>query len=185
MYRYPSQLLKRVKRHIASGGIIAYPTESCFGLGCDPFNYKAVAKVIKLKGRSKAKGLIAIAGKEKQLGKLILPLNKEAKQELSQYWPGPFSIILPVTSKVPQNLIGKHEKIAVRVTRHKMVGQLCNYLNMPLVSTSANKSGCRSIRNYRDCKRIFGQSVFVLPGITNFAKRPSTIIDWQTKQVLR
>ena len=90
-----------------------------------------------------------------------------------------------MTNKVPQNLIGKHKKIAVRVTRHKMVGQLCNYLNMPLVSTSANKSGRRSISNYRDCKRIFGQSVLVLPGITNFAKRPSTIIDWQTKQVLR
>jgi len=185
MYRYSSELLLKVKNHIKNGGIIAYPTESCYGFGCDPFNYTAINKIINLKGRSKTKGLIVIAGSQKHLSGLIMPLSEKDKNEIKNYWPGPFSLILPVTKKVPQNLIGKHRKIAVRVTRHQLVQQLCNSLNMPLVSTSANKSGCRSIKTYRECIRQFGKDVMVLPGNTNFAKKPSTIIDWETKRQLR
>ncbi|MBP9742862.1 MAG: Sua5/YciO/YrdC/YwlC family protein [Burkholderiales bacterium] len=114
-----------------------------------------------------------------------MPLTIEDKQELDKYWPGAFSLILPVTNKVPRNLMGKNHKIAVRVTKHSLVKQLCNSLNLPLVSTSANRSGNKPIRNYRECVRQFGKKVLVLPGLTNFAKQPSTIIDWATRQILR
>ncbi|MEN9946001.1 MAG: hypothetical protein RLZZ293_387 [Pseudomonadota bacterium] len=183
---YSSILLKQIAQHLANGGVIAYPTESCYGFGCDPFNYKAINQVIYIKGRSKTKGLIVIAGEQKQLKRLIKPLNHQDQQLINQnYWPGFFSIILPVSKQVPTNLTGKHRKVAVRVTKHKLVRQICNQLNSPLVSTSANKSGYYAIKNYRDCLRQFGQQVMVLPGKIGFAKRPSTIIDWQTKQILR
>lgn len=185
MYKYNAMLLRKAKRHINSGGVIAYPTESCYGFGCDPFNYKAVAKIIKLKGRFKAKGLIVIAGRIEQLKNLTVPFALEDKVSIGKYWPGPYSLILPAMPNIPRNLTGSHSKVAVRVTKHVLVRQLCNYLNSPLVSTSANKSGRKSIKTYRECSRLFGNKVLVLPGCTNFAKRPSTVIDWETKEIIR
>ena len=83
---------------------------------------------------------------------------------------GFYSIVLPVAQQIPRNLIGTHRKIAVRVTRHKLVKQLTSSLNMPLVSTSANKSGHRSVKTHRECIRQFGKRVMVLSGTTNLQK---------------
>jgi L-threonylcarbamoyladenylate synthase len=185
MYRYSIKLLNQARRHLAAGGVIAYPTESCYGLGCDPLQPKAIARILNLKGRSKAKGLIVIAAAETQLKNLIQPLSLKDKKEMSQYWPGPFSLILPSTTKVPSNLIGKQTKVAVRVTKHQLVQQLCRSLGLALVSTSANRTGHKPCRNYREAMRQFGKQVLVLPGLTNFAKNPSTVIDWTTKTRLR
>lgn len=183
MHSYYSQsTLKKVKSHIKKGGVIAYPTEYCYGLGCDPLNRKAVDKIIKLKGRSKTKGLIVIAGKNSELKSLICPISPN---EVSKYWPGPYSLILKTMKNVPKNLTGRHEKIAVRITKHELVKQICKYLNSPLVSTSANISGHRPLKNYRDCARTFGVNVMVLPGLTKFARKPSTLIDLESKNILR
>lgn len=182
---YSTKLLQKVKAHLKNGGLIAYPTESCYGFGCDPFNYKAIAKLIKVKGRSKTKGLIVISSSTSQLHKLIQPIANDQKTKLAKYWPGFYSLILRVTSKVPRNLIGSHSKVAVRVSLHPHVKQLCYSLNTPLVSTSANKSGHHSIKNYRECQRQFGKRVLVLPGKIGKAKRPSTIIDWESQKILR
>lgn len=184
-YRYSTNLLNRVRKHIAKGGIIAYPTEYCYGFGCSPFQQQSIAKILKLKRRSKGKGLIVIAAQRRQLQSLIQPLAAADEGLVGQYWPGPYSLILPVKAQVPQNLIGKHAKIAVRVTRHILVRQLCQALNSALISTSANRAGFKPVRSYRECMRQFGKTVMVVPGITNFAKRPSTIIDWATKEKLR
>lgn len=185
MRYYSPAKIREIKRHLRNGGVIAYPTESCYGFGCDPFNYSAINKIIQLKGRNKAKGMIVIVGSVNQLQNVISPLHENDKSQLTQYWPGFYSIILPVSRQIPRNLIGAHRKIAVRVTRHKLVKQLTNALNMPLVSTSANKSGHQSIKTYRECVRQFGKQVMVLAGTTNFAKKPSTILDWESKKILR
>lgn len=182
---YPSLLLNKIKQHLKRGGVIAYPTESCYGLGCDPFNFKAVNKIIKLKGRSKTKGMIVIAGDMLQLQNIITPLSENEQHELKKYWPGFYSLIMSANSRVLPNITGKNHKVAVRVTKHELVRQLCCAVKMPLVSTSANRSGCKSIKSYKECKRQFGRQVMVLPGIIGFAKSPSTIIDWQTKMILR
>lgn len=186
MKYYSTQLLQEVQQHIQNGGVIAYPTESCYGFGCDPFNPIAIQKIINLKRRNKNKGMIVIAGSIKQLDKLIQPLNNEEIESIfNNYWPGSYSLILPVTKKVPHILVGQHKQIAVRITKHELVKQLCNYLNMPLVSTSANKSGNKSIKTYKECVRHFGNDVLVLPGNTLFAKKPSTIIDYKNKKIYR
>lgn len=185
MRYYSPAKLRQIKHHLQNGGVIAYPTESCYGFGCDPFNFVAINKIIKLKGRNKAKGMIVIAASVNQLQKVIAPLNEADKTELTRYWPGFYSIVLPVAQQIPRNLIGTHRKIAVRVTRHKLVKQLTSSLNMPLVSTSANKSGHRSVKTHRECIRQFGKRVMVLSGTTNFARSPSTILDWESKKIFR
>ena len=185
MKPYSITLLRKAIAHIRCGGVIAYPTESCYGLGCDPFNYKAIKSIINLKGRNPKKGLIVIASRTSQLKNLvILPDNLN---DVNRYWPGPYTLLLRKkhNNKIPHILHGKHVQIAVRVSAHKLVCQLCNFLNIPLVSTSANYSGCKSAKNYADCKRLFGNKVLVLPGRTSLAKRPSTIIDWESGRILR
>jgi L-threonylcarbamoyladenylate synthase len=185
MYRYSNHTLAKIKQHIANGGVIAYPTESCYGFGCDPLNRKAIDSVIKLKKRSKNKGMIVIASSKSQLNKIIKPLDTKSYNAVDEYWPGPYSLILKTKYNVPKNLIGKYSKIAVRVTKHELVKQICNSLGYPIISTSANISGKRSIKTYRECYKQFGSKVLVLPGLIGFAKKPSTIIDWETRTVLR
>jgi L-threonylcarbamoyladenylate synthase len=178
---YKIGLLRSVRAHLKSGGVIAYPTESCFGLGCDPFNHKAINKILSLKNRDKKKGLIVIAGGISQLSKIIYPLP----ETVATYWPGPNTLLVRAKSKVLYGVTGRHSKIAVRVTAFKPVIRLCNYLNMPLISTSANPAGFQSAKTYSTCRHMFGNKIMVLPGTTGFFKRPSTIIDWDTKKILR
>lgn len=185
MQSYNSNLLHKIRQCIKNGGIIAYPTEHCYGFGCDPFNYTAINQLLKIKRRDKAKGLIVVAGTIGQLDRLIMPLALPDVQNLRAYWPGFYSILMPKTNAALKILTGKHSKISVRVSRHPLIGQLCKSLNMALVSTSANYSGHRVSKTYRDCSRKFGKKMLVLPGVTNFAKKPSVIIDWYTQKILR
>ncbi|MCC2644848.1 MAG: threonylcarbamoyl-AMP synthase [Burkholderiales bacterium] len=185
MQSYNNTLLNKIRRHIRGGGVIAYPTESCYGFGCDPFNHRAINQILKIKCRDKAKGLIVVADNINQLNQLIMPLSYNDKLKLKAYWPGFCSILMPSSIKAPKILIGKHKTLAVRVSKHDLIRQLCKFLNMPLVSTSANYSGCESIKTYRECLQQFGKKVMVLPGNTNFAKKPSTIIDWRTGRIYR
>jgi L-threonylcarbamoyladenylate synthase len=185
MQAYSNNLLHKIQRHIKNGGIIAYPTEFCYGFGCDPFNYRAINNILRIKQRDKAKGLIVIAANIHQLDKLIIPISLHDRQKLKKYWPGFFSILLPSKKNTLNVLIGAHNKLAVRISNHDLVKQLCNYLHMPLVSTSANLSGHKPIKCYRECVRQFGKKVMVLPGNTGFAKNPSTIIDWKSGQIIR
>ncbi len=186
MNYYPITLLRAVKRHIKNGGVIAYPTEFCYGLGCDPFNYCAIDKILKIKQRNSNKGMIVIASRQNQLEKLIQPITLIEQIEIDKYWPGHFTLVLPLNSRhVLSNLSGKHDELAVRVSKHKSVIQLCDYLNLPIVSTSANKSGCKPIRTYKDCLKQFDSSIMILPGLVGQIKNPSTIIHWQTRQILR
>ncbi|MCC2625770.1 MAG: threonylcarbamoyl-AMP synthase [Burkholderiales bacterium] len=185
MQSYNSSLLGKIRRHIKNGGVIAYPTESCYGFGCDPFNYKAIKQILKIKRRDKAKGLIIIAASVDQLNQLIAPISANDKNKLKEYWPGFYSLLMPTTDKTLSILGGKHKTLAVRVSKHDLVRQICSFINMPIVSTSANYSGHKSIKTYRECVKQFGKKVLVLPGNTNFAKKPSTIIDWKTGKTLR
>ncbi|MEN9391475.1 MAG: hypothetical protein RL017_773 [Pseudomonadota bacterium] len=184
MRGYSQLQLKKIRQHIKNGGLIAYPTEHCYGLGCDPFNRKALRALIKLKGRNPKKGFIVIASNVQQLKDIVvMPTNTN---EFNAVWPGPVTLLLEAQQqKTPVILRGKHSTIAVRVTKHKLVIQLCNFINSPLVSTSANFSGLKPSKTYKNCLQQLGRRVMVLPGLTNFAPKPSTIIDWHSKKRLR
>lgn len=182
---YSAQLIHKIHKHLKNGGVIAYPTESCYGFGCDPHNHKAINKIIRIKGRSKSKGLIVVASRIEQLKNIVDNAEKLDQSEFAEFWPGFFSLLLPASDKIQRNLIGNHKKIAVRISKHPLIQQICTQLNTALVSTSANQSGHISSANYRDCKHKFGKQVMVLSGTTLFAKKPSTIIDWESKKILR
>lgn len=176
---------RAIKRHLRLGGVIAYATESCFGLGCDPDNRNALKKILRLKQRPQAKGVILIAADFRQLQRYTAPLTQAQSQQIQSTWPGPHTWLLPKSSDCPIWLTGKHEKIAVRVTAHWPAARLCRGLKMALVSTSANVSGGRAIRTARECQRQFGSQVLVVPGLVGKRRKPSTIQDIITGATFR
>jgi L-threonylcarbamoyladenylate synthase len=172
--------------YLRAGGIIAYPTESVFGLGCDPANRQAVYRVLRIKGRPQRKGLILIASDLSQLQPYIAPLNAEQQSRLAQSSTmKPYTWVVPRANDCPRWLTGQHRSIAVRLTTHPLCRKLCRDSGTALVSTSANRSGGRPVKSTRDCLRRFGSQARVIRGRTGGAKRPSTIADLLTGRILR
>lgn len=167
------------------GGLIAYPTESCYGLGCDPRNPHALKRLIDLKGRDASKGMLLIADRLKRLEPYMQPLAPADLARMKRSWPGPVTWVVPASAACPPLLTGGRPTIAVRVTAHPGAARLCRALRMALVSTSANKSGRKPAKTAAECRRIFGARVRVVAGRIGPRRRPSTLIDLATGTVLR
>jgi L-threonylcarbamoyladenylate synthase len=166
------------------GGIIAYPTESCYGLGCDPMNRRAVEKILRLKGRAAAKGLILVAANRRQLFPYATRTSIAAAWKKG-LWPGPVTWVLPAARTCPDWLTGGRGTVAARITAHPEAAGLCKQAGMALVSTSANKSGGKPAKTWRQCLRLFGRRAQVFKGCIGARKRPSTLIDLASGKVLR
>ncbi|MHB1237439.1 MAG: L-threonylcarbamoyladenylate synthase [Gallionella sp.] len=176
---------RRIAAHIRRGGVIAYPTESCYGLGCDPDNRRAVQRILRLKGRPQHKGLILIAAHYHQVARYLQPLTQDQQQRLKTAGTQVVTYLMPALHSAPRWLRGSHGTLAVRLTAHKQAARLCRGLNSALVSTSANRSGQRPARTYAQCRRLFGSKVWVLPGRVGKRRNPSTIITWADGKIIR
>jgi L-threonylcarbamoyladenylate synthase len=179
--------LDQVRRHIRRGGVIAYPTEGVWGLGCDPWNNEAVARVLALKGRAMAKGLILVAGSIGQVNFLLQPLPAELGDRATEHWPGPVTCLLPdLDNQVPSQVKGRHRTIAVRVSAHPVVKALCDAADQPLVSTSCNPVGRPPARHPWQVRRYFpDDAVRLVHGALGGYRKPSRILDIATGQWLR
>ncbi len=170
-----------------AGDVIAYPTEAVFGLGCDPDNLEAVQRVLDVKTRPQDKGVILIASHFSQLEAYVdkTQLSEQQWQDVCATWPGPFTWIIPKRQEVSPLLSGGRASLAVRVTAHPTVKALCDAVNKPMVSTSANPSGAEPARNLAQIDAYFGDSVFKVDGVVDIHARPSKITDAVTGKVLR
>jgi L-threonylcarbamoyladenylate synthase len=176
---------RRIAAHLRRGGLIAYPTESCYGLGCDPDNRSAVQRLLKLKQRPQHKGLILIAASYRQVARYLQPITPAQQQQLKIAGAQAITYLMPALHSTPCWLRGGHDTLAVRLTAHKQAAQLCRGVNSALVSTSANRSGQRPARTYAQCQRLFGRKVWVLPGRAGKHKKPSTISMWADGKIIR
>ena len=147
--------LRIASNTIQTGGVIAYPTEAVWGLGCDPFNHQAVSKILSLKGRPMSKGLILIAANTQQFDFILKDLSEKQLSILNQSWPGPYTWIVPNNGSVPYWVSGEHSGVALRVSNHPFVQALCGYYGGPIVSTSANPQGKPEARNRWQVFRFF------------------------------
>jgi L-threonylcarbamoyladenylate synthase len=128
---------------LQTGGVIAYPTEAVWGLGCDPRNEQAVLRLLAIKQREVDKGLILIASHLDQLRPFLNLAAVPAKNlaEVFASWPGPHTWVMPASTAAPRWITGAHDGIAVRISAHPLVIELCNAYGGTLVSTSANRAG--------------------------------------------
>ena len=138
-------------------GVIAYPTESVFGLGCDPDCDAAIQKILELKQRPSHKGLILIAADIKQLANYgdFSVLTPTQISNIEKTWPGPFTWIVPVHKNLSKLISGDFDSVAVRVSDHPVVQQLCREFGKPIISTSANLSGLEACTNAQQVKDMF------------------------------
>ncbi len=125
------------------GGVLLYPTEAVWGIGCDPFDREAVLRLLAIKQRPVEKGMILIAAALDQFDGLLdwQALPAQRREAVQSGWPGPHTWIVPATARVPSWITGQHRGVAVRVSAHPQASALCAAFGGPLVSTSANLAG--------------------------------------------
>lgn len=180
------QVLRKAAHALWEGGVIAYPTEAVFGLGCDPGNSTAVTRILALKQRSVRLGLIVVASDIGQLHDLLAPLHPEVEARMRASWPGPQTWLAPAAKHCPGWLTGEHETLAVRVSAHPVVKALCQVANMAIVSTSANRSGRSPAKTALACRARFGNSLdLVVPGATGHQRRATSIRSALTGETIR
>jgi len=162
-------------RALKQGQLIAYPTESVYGLGCDPYNQAAILQLLALKQRPEHKGLILIASDFSQLAPFVCP-DAAMLARILPSWPAPITWVVPAQKWVPSCLKGKHDSLAIRVSAHPVVQQLCADYGGAIVSTSANVSQQAPARNALAVRQRFPQKeLFILKGASNQQAQPTAI----------
>lgn len=182
--------LQRVIRQaivcVNQGGLIAYPTEAVYGLGCDPDNEPALQRLLELKQRDPNKGLILISDDFCRLKPYLDYVEPTMAQRAFDSWPGPYTWLWPVRFGVSRLLHGQFDTLAVRVTDHPVVRDLCRYLGKPLVSTSANPAALVPAKSAQQVKQYFGNEVdMIVDAPLGDAIRPSEIRNVLTNQLIR
>lgn len=179
--------LSQLKQWFEQGQVFAYPTEAVFGLGCDPQNKEAVSRILKLKGREVDKGVILIASDFSQIGPYVdfglLP--EDNRDKIIASWPGPVTWLLPKSKYTPDWISGDSNMVAIRLTAHPLVRQMCDVVNQAIVSTSANPATLPPARNYHEIARYFGKELNVIQGTLGKQRSPSKIFHSQTMENIR
>ncbi|WP_438951049.1 L-threonylcarbamoyladenylate synthase [Porticoccus sp.] len=171
---------------LRSGGLIAYPTEAVWGLGCDPFAEATVMRLLALKKRRRDMGLILVAASMIQLESFLAGIPASDRRRLAASWPGPQTWLVPNNGYAPNWVTGGRETLALRVTDHPVAAALCRAYGGPLISTSANPHGLRPAMSLLKLNLYFhGQLDYVLPGFLGGLKSPTPIKNLITGEVVR
>lgn len=167
-----------VAKVVHNNGVICYPTEAVWGLGCHPRSETAFQRILTLKQRPQEKGVILIAANLAQITPYAdVSTNLEA--ELLQAWQGFTTCILPKTPNCPDYLCGQHGTIAVRLTQYDLLQNLCLAADTALVSTSANLTAQTVVKNLNEAKQLFQRGVdYYVDAPLGGAEKPSRIIDF-------
>ena len=182
--RHPRrQDIRRGVAHLRRGGVIAYPTEGVWGLGCDPRRRRALHRILALKGRPRHKGVLLVAGRTAETRRYWSAQDTD-QALLARFWPGT-TLVLPATPRVPFWIRGRHTGVAVRISSHSAIVALSRVFGGAMVSTSANPAGRQPARDLRTLYRYFGRSLWVLPARLGQQQHPSRIVDARSGRVLR
>lgn len=166
--------------------MIAYPTETVYGLGCDPLNAEAVIAILRLKQRKMGKGLIVVGADTAHLAPYIAPDQHHLLTLLEQTPEVPTTWLLPTHPAVPHWITGGRPRIALRLTRHPIAAQLCRTLGGGLISTSANPAGRPPACTALQVRRYFGNALdYIVTGNGGLTGKPSEIRDAVSGAVLR
>jgi len=180
-------IFKRACKTVKQGGVIAYPTEGVYGIGCDPYQQIAIARILSMKKRSIDKGFIVIASEWAQIQSWLGEVPAERFAEVRSTWPGSTTWVFPATTLVPQWIKGAYDSVAVRITAHPIAKQLCDELNGPLVSTSFNIEDGALARNEEEAKAslIAKHIDLIVPGEIGDEPGPTPIRDALSDDLIR
>lgn len=169
--------------HFNNGSVFAYPTEAVYGLGCDPENETAVMRLLEIKQRPINKGLILIAS---DFSQVEVYLKSLIESQLAYIQPSETTYIYPAKDSAPKWLTGDFDSLAVRISKHPLVRELCNTLDSALVSTSANLTGEEPAKTANEVAiALEGSIEVILDGETGDLEKPTQIRDSISGQIIR
>ena len=173
--------IKKTSEIINEGGIAIFPTDTVYGIGCDPYNKKSIKKIYEIKSRDTTK-LVPVLTYSKETAAKIAHIDEFTEKVIEKFWPGPLTIILKLTDVNLKKSLNLKNKIAIRVPNHKCTLELLKECNF-LVGTSANISGCPPYTDPDECfKKLQNYDIFV-DGGTITSKAVSTIIEIENKKI--
>jgi L-threonylcarbamoyladenylate synthase len=164
-------------RAIKSGKVVIFPTETVYGLGASPFSRKAVRKIYTLKGRSFGKPLAILVSDFDQIKPLVKSISPKAKKLMRKYWPGPMTLIFKKSKKIPAYVTAGEDTLGIRMPDHPVTKKLIITCGMPLVATSANKSGGNDPKTAGEAINQMKKVDLVLDGGRARIGKASTVID--------
>ena len=168
-------------RQLIEGRLLAYPTETLYGLGADPRQPAALERLFRAKGRSTEHSVPLVAGSRKQIEAHVGRLSPLGHRLADAFWPGPLTLVIPAHPTLSSRLLGGRNSVAVRVPGHPVARSLAVELGHPITSTSANRSGAPAARTAADAVDALGPELaVVLDGGVTGGGAPSTIVDVQT-----
>ena len=173
--------IKKTSQIIENGGIVVFPTDTVYGIGCNPYNENSVKKIYEIKSRIELKSLPVLAY-SLDVVKEITIIDKFTEKIIEKYWPGPLTLILELTDQKLKKSLNLGNKIAVRIPDSKCTLKLLEKCRL-LVGTSANISGNSSYTNPDECiKNIKNYDMFLNGGIIT-SKGESTIIEIENEEI--
>ncbi|MDC0155163.1 L-threonylcarbamoyladenylate synthase [Nitrosopumilus sp.] len=173
--------IRKSVESIENGGVIIFPTDTVYGIGCNPYDANAVKKIYEIKSREKIKSLPVLVSSV-EIVKQITIIDEFTEKIIKKYWPGPLTLILKLKDKNLKKSLNLEDKIAVRIPNSECTLKLLNKCDL-LVGTSANISGDSSFTDPQECmKNVKNYDVFV-DGGTITSKGESTIIEIENEKI--
>jgi L-threonylcarbamoyladenylate synthase len=170
--------LEQITEIISHGGVIAFRTDTFYGLGADPFNPSAVAKIRKLKGRKAGKPILLLISDINQVQNLLVETSALFNQVAGQHWPGPLTLIGVASTELPQELTAGSGTIGLRLPEDDRVRDLVRLCGGALTATSANPSGSAPARTATEVQNYFPEGIdLIIDGGEVNATQPSTVLD--------
>ncbi|MDO9042023.1 MAG: L-threonylcarbamoyladenylate synthase [Desulfocapsaceae bacterium] len=162
---------------LEQGGIVAFPTETFYGLAVDPFNEKALTDLFRLKGRPSHKPFLVLIQNETQLTSLASSIPPVYRPLMQAFWPGPLTLVFPAVARLSPVLIGDSNGIGVRISPHPVARAFGQMWGRPMTATSANLSGMPAARTAYEVRQFFGDEVAcVLDGGQTPGGMSSTVV---------
>ena len=161
-----------------AGGVIAFPTDTFYGLGVDPFNREAVNRIFELKGREKNKPLILLISSRVQLETMVKEITPAHSALIQKFWPGPLTLLFKPSSVIPENVLAGSNRIGIRQPGNTMTRNLISALGQPITAPSANLAGESPPITAKQVQQSFGNRVdLIIDGGTCQGGKPSTVVD--------
>jgi L-threonylcarbamoyladenylate synthase len=152
-------IIDETARMIKNGGVILYPTDTIYGLGCNAFNLQAVERIYTIKKRSSNQPMLALIHSVQELDTLVEELSLNAQKLIKTFWPGPVTFVFRANSNVPRFIQSEDGKVGIRLPNHEFCRKICELSGVPILSTSANVSGVQQTGNIRVLSDIFSHQV--------------------------
>ena len=174
---FRTQMVK-IKRILNLGGVMAFPTDTFYGLGATAFNRKAVSRIFKIKQRPKDKPLLTLVASAYQVNSMALEITPTAEILIEKLWPGPLTILFSAHPHLPSQLTANTGKIGVRQPGNEMVRKLLSGIGFPITATSANISGTENVTTAREVEETLGSQIdLIVDGGAAPGGKESTVLD--------